>query len=301
MLSRQRFPSLIERQWPNLLILSLLTLLYVPLILHWIDGWVNKSISIEHEYFSHALIGFPFAAYLAWSDRKKWQRLPDQAHPLGAICLLVSVAFYATGTAELVNLSFPLMLAGLCLWFKGMPGLRLQGFPLLLVLLGTPNSVPYMLTPYTLPLQEFIAGTAGFVLLQIGIPVQVEGVYIFVNDRLVEVAPYCAGLKMLFTSWYVSLMLLYWTGAWRSRRKVITLLIGATFISVTANIVRNTLLTFFHGTGRDGAFHLLHESWGGDVYSACMLGLIVLFLNFIDRPDATLATETTTSEDTDNE
>ncbi len=295
MLSRQRFPNLLERQGPNLLILGLLALLYSPLLYHWIDGWLNKSISIEHEYFSHALIGFPFAAYIAWSHRKKWQRLPDQAHPLGAVLLFASVALYGTGMGELVNLSFPLVLAGLVLWLKGIPGLRLQSFPLLLVLLGTPNSVPYVLTPYTLPLQEFIAGTAGFVLLQLGLSVQVEGVYIFVNNRLVEVAPYCAGLKMLFTSWYVSLMLLYWTETWRSRRTVVSLLAGATVISVTANIIRNTLLTFFHGTGRDGAFEWLHESWGGDLYSAIMLGLIVLLLRALDRPPApALAPEPTT-------
>jgi len=288
MLSRQRFPSLLERHWPNLLILGLLALLYVPLLVHWIDGWANKTISIEHEYFSHGLIGLPFAAYIVWSHRKKWQRLPDCTHPFGAVLLLVSVALYSTGTIELVNLSLPLMLAGLCLWLKGLPGLRLHSFPLLLVFLATPNAVPYMLTPFTLPLQEFIAGTAGFALLQIGVPVQVEGVYIFVNDRLVEVAPYCAGLKMLFTSLYVSLMLLYWTGAWRSRRKVVSLLIGAAAISITANILRNTLLTFFHGTGRDGAFAFLHEGWGGDLYSACMLGAIVLLLNWIDSPAETL-------------
>ena len=158
-----------------------------------------------------------------------------------------------------------------------------MAFPLILVLLATPTELPYLIAPYALPLQRFIAGVAGFILFQMGIDVQVSQIYLFVNDRTVEVAPHCAGLKMLFTSIYVSLMLLYWTDNHRNKTKVSTLLIGAIGISVIANIIRNTILTFFHGTGRDELFYWLHDSWGGDVYSTLMLGTIVLLLNYLDR------------------
>lgn len=272
-----------ERRIFNFIILALLTVLYAPLIFHWYDGWLNKSISIEHEYFSHGLIGFPFAGYICWLKRKKWQRIKEQAHPLGIVVLGIGSIFYLTGVPELVNLSFPLVLAGICLISKGIEGLKLQAFPLLLVLLATPNSLPYLVTPLTLPLQKFIAGTAGFILMQFGLDVSVEQIYLAVGGRLVEVAPYCAGLKMLFTSLYVALMLLYWTENLRDRSKTTTLLIGAVIISVIANIFRNTLLTFFHGTGRDELFAWLHDSWGGDLYSTIMLGSIVLLLKFLDK------------------
>lgn len=264
-------------------IIALMTALYAPLLWHWVDGWLNKSIGIEHEYFSHGLIGLPFAAYIAWSHRPAWDQLRDRSHPLGAALLGLGAAFYLSSITDLVNLSLPVLLAGICLWLKGVPGLRLQWFPLLLVLLATPNDVPYLLAPYTLPLQTFIAGTAGFILIQMGLDVTVREIYLYVGGRIVEVAPYCAGLKMLFTSLYVGLMLLYWTGAIASRRHTIALLSGAIAISVTANIIRNTLLTYFHGTGQDGAFHWLHEGWGGDVYSTLMLGAIVLLLQLIER------------------
>lgn len=280
---RSKFPLALERYLLSALILASLSLLYAPLLIHWLDGWLNKSISIEHEYFSHGLIGLPFATYISWTNRQKWRQLPDDSHPLGAALLAVGAVFYLTGTSELVNLSFPAVLAGLCLWLKGLPGFRLQSFPLLLVFLATPTAVPYLIAPYTLPLQKFIAGTAGFILVQFGIDVTVEGIYLLVGGRLVEVAPYCAGLKMLFTSLYVAMMLLYWTGAWVSRQTTIWFLSGTVIISVSANIVRNTLLTFFHGTGNDGAFVWLHEGWGGDVYSACMLGSLVLLLNGIEH------------------
>ena len=282
---RHKFPlTLVENNF-NYLIIGLLAILYTPLLLHWVDGWLNKSISIEHEYFTHALIGLPFAAYIVWLNRKKWQRLDNKSHPLGAALVTVAAIFYLTGVAEFVNLSFPIMLAGICLWLKGIPGFKLLGFPLLLTLLATPNSVPYLITPYTLPLQKFIATTAGFILLQLGFDVTVEQIYLAVGGRLVEVAPYCAGLKMLFTSLYVTLMLLYWTDNLGDRRKVNLMMIGAVLISVSGNIIRNTILTFFHGTAQDHLFHWLHDGWGGDVYSAAMLGIIVLLMKWLDRQD----------------
>lgn len=263
-------------------ILGVLALLYAPILLHWLDGWLNKSISTEHEYFSHGIIGIPFAAYLGWINRKKWQRLPDVNHPLGVVLLIIGGIFYLSGVTEWVNLSFPAILAGLCLWLKGIPGFKLQGFPLLLVFLATPTALPYLIAPYTLPLQSFIAGTAGFILSQFGLQVAVDGTNIFVGGRIVEVAPYCAGLKMLFTTLYVCLMLLYWTGALSSRRTTIWFLSTAVVLSITANIIRNTLLSFFHGTGQQAAFEWLHDSWGGDLYSAIMLLLLVPILNRLD-------------------
>ena len=276
-----------ERKVFNFIIIALLTLLYAPIIIHWYDGWLNKSISIEHEYFSHGLIGLPFAAYICWLKRKQWRRLSEQAHPLGIVVLGIGSVLYLTGVPELVNLSFPIVLAGVCLISKGMAGLKLQAFPLLLVLLATPNSLPYLITPFTLPLQKFIAGSAGFILMQFGLDVSVEQIYLAVGGRLVEVAPYCAGLKMLFTSLYVALMLLYWTDNLRDRSKTTTLLVGSVVISIIANILRNTILTFFHGTGRDELFTWVHDGWGGDLYSTLMLGSIVLFLKFLENFDFT--------------
>jgi len=274
------------RYLPEMAITLLLALLYAPLLLHWIDGWLHKSISTEHEYFSHGLIGLPFAAYLCWQNRQSWRALPDQtvglAHGLGLVCLLVAVGLYGSHLPDLINLSLVGMLTGLCLWLKGWPGLHLQGFALLLVLLASPNQIPYLIAPYTLPLQRLIAGMAGFILAQAGMDVRVDQIYLFVNNRIVEVAPYCAGLKMLFTCCYVGLMLLYWTGAWRSRAKVLWFYSGIVIISIVANILRNTMLTYFHGTGQDQAFYWLHDSWGGDLYSTAMLGLLVWLIQNIE-------------------
>ncbi len=278
--------SVLDRYWSDLVLLGLLALMYVPLLLHWYTGWIKKTISIEHEYFSHGLIGLPFAAYVGWTNRHRWQRLPDavgRAKILSAVLLLVAGVFYLTGLPDPVNLSFPLLLVGICLWLKGFAGFKLHRFALLLVFFATPNEIPYLLAPYTMPLQSFIAGTAGFILNQFGMNVTVQHIYLFVGDRLVEVAPYCAGLKMLFTSLYVSLMLLWWTGNLRSRSFCTVFLISTVLISVTANVIRNTMLTFFHGTGQEQAFKWLHEGWGGDVYSAAMLGLLVVLSNQLEK------------------
>ena len=283
-------PHALYRQPSALVLAGLLLLLYLPLLWHWTDGWLNKNISLEHEYFSHGVLGIPLAAYIAWEKRRDWLAIAqrdtlklDKSKILGGATLLLSVIAYMSGIIDIINLSFPLMLMGLCLWLKGSRGLRLMAFPLVLVALATPTELPYLIAPYALPLQQFIAGVAGFILFQLGIDVQVFHIYLYVNDRTVEVAPHCAGLKMLFTSLYVGLALLYWSNSIKHRQTILPFFLGTITISVSANIVRNTLLTYFHGTSQTAAFVWLHDSWGGDLYSALMLGSLIPFLQLIDR------------------
>jgi cyanoexosortase B len=264
-------------------ILGLLGILYLPLLWHWVDGWLNKSISIQHEYFSHGLLGIPFAGYLVWEARSQWQSLLNRTHWLAAPLLLVAALFYNSGLLDLMNLSLPLLLAGLLLALKGDDGFRLYLFPWILVLLSTPTQFPYLIEPYILPLQSFIASVASFILLQFDINVVVDGIYIYVNNQLVEVAPHCAGLKMLFTSFYMGLILTYWTGLNRSRLRTSLFFIGIVAVSVIGNIIRNATLTFFHGEQMTDAFHWLHDSWGGDLYSAAMLGILVVLVNLLER------------------
>ncbi|MEG3860802.1 cyanoexosortase B [Microcoleus sp. herbarium12] len=261
----------------------LLVLLYAPLVVHWYDGWFNKNISIEHEYFSHGIIGLPYAAYIAGTNRKCWLRLPNSQHFLGSFLLVLATLFYLSRLSDFVNLSLGVMLAGICLSLKGISGLKLQGMPLIFIFLASPNHIPYLIEPYALPLQHFIAETSGSILIHLGLKVRVEEIYLYVNDRIVEVAPHCAGLKMLFTSLYVSLILLDWTGVWMSHKRSILFLAATSIISISSNIFRNTLLTYFHGTERETLFNWLHAGWGGDLYSACILGLLVLLINGIEK------------------
>ncbi len=264
-------------------IMVLLVLLYAPLLVHWYDGWLNKSISIEHEYFSHGLLGLPYAAYIAWMNLNSWRKLPNSPHPLGGVLLILATLFYLSRLSDLVNLSLPLMLSSICLCLKGMAGLRLQAIPLLFVFLGSPNHIPYLIEPYALPLQHFIAKVSGLILIKAGLNVRVEEIYLYVNDHIVEVAPHCAGLKMLFTSLYVSLILLDWTGVSSSYKKSILFLASTSIISISSNILRNALLTYFYGTQKVGLFSWLHAGWGGDLYSAGILGLLILLLNGMEK------------------
>ncbi|MEL7144498.1 MAG: cyanoexosortase B [Cyanobacteria bacterium J06573_11] len=265
------------------IILGLVGVLYAPLLWYWVDGWLNKTISIQHEYFSHGLLGIPFAAYLVWEARSHWQKLPNQTHWLSIPLMLLAIVFYATGLLDVMNLSLPILLAGLLLALKGKKGFALHAFPWVLVLFATPTQLPYLIEPYILPLQSFIAAVAGFILQQFDVNVYVDGIYLFVNDQLVEVAPHCAGLKMLFTSLYMGLILTYWTGLNRSKLRTGLFFVGIVGVSVVGNIIRNATLTYFHGAQMTKAFEWLHDSWGGDVYSAGMLGMLIVLIRLLER------------------
>ncbi len=273
----------IKRHPAEITTFLLLAVLYVPLMLYWIDGWINKSISIDHEYFSYALIGFPYAAIVAWELRHRWFTLPERANFTGLALLVTGGLFYLSHLPNLMNLSLPIMLCSIALVSKGLAGVRLMSFPLLFVALATPTAFPYLVVPYLLPLQEFIASVVGFLLMQLSMNVTVDQIYVLVNDRLVEVAPYCAGLKMMMTSVYVGLIILHRTGNIVSRTKTIALLVGAVLLSVIGNIIRNTLLSYFHGTDNTAMFDWLHASWGGDVFSALLLFGVLLMMKGIDK------------------
>lgn len=273
----------VKRHPAEVATLLLLAVLYVPLLLYWVDGWLNKSISIDHEYFSYALLGFPYAAIVAWELRHRWFALPDRANFAGLALLVTGGVFYLSHMQNLINLSLPIMLCSIILLAKGPAGVRLMSFPLLFIALATPTAFPYLVVPYLMPLQQFIASVVGFLLMQIGMNVTVDQIYVLVNDRLVEVAPYCAGLKMMMTSVYVGLIILHRTGNIFSRTKTIMLLVGAALLSVIVNIIRNTLLSYFHGTDNTAMFDWLHASWGGDVLSALLLFSVLLMMKGMDK------------------
>jgi cyanoexosortase B len=258
-------------------------ILYGPLVVRWYDGWLNHSISLEHEYFSHGVLGLPLAIKTVWDQRDRWQDLNDRWDPVGAVLMGVAGALYLSGISDTVNLSFPLLLAGLCLWLKGTEGLKLQTFPLLLLFFATPTDTPYLIAPYTLGLQTFIAATAGFILQQLHFDVVVQEIYLYVGGRIVEVAPHCAGLKALFSNLYFCMIGIYWIEAWRDLNKTLTLIFGSVIISVVVNILRNTVLTIFHGTGQDALFHWFHEGWGSELYWVALIGLLFLFFKVVDR------------------
>ena len=68
MQAHRKFLIAIEENLLTLAIAALIFLMYAPLIIYWYDGWFNKSISIEHEYFSHGVIGLPFAGYIIFCN-----------------------------------------------------------------------------------------------------------------------------------------------------------------------------------------------------------------------------------------
>lgn len=278
--SSSKIPALAPATWA---ILGGLVLLYGPLFYHWVHGWLFKSISIEHEYYSHGVLGFPLAAYCVWQNRDRWNNLANRKNLLGAAFLGIAAVMYLSGLADIVNLSLFALLLGMALWLKGLDGLKLQAFPLLLVLLAVPTDMPYLATTKVLPLQQVIASFIGVILNLFGDPVTVNNIYVYFTDgAIIEVAPYCAGLKLLFTNIYVGLMLLYWTGLWKSRSRSLTFMGAVVALSFFANVLRNTVLSVFHGGGNDSAFIWLHEGWGGDVFSLFMLGGVFWMLTSIE-------------------
>jgi len=90
--------------------------------------------------------------------------------------------------------------------------------------------------------------------------------------------------------------LLYWRDLIGDRNRSLLVIIGAMIISIIGNVCRNAILAFFHGTDQAGAFYWFHDSWGGDLYSVVMLGIIFGWLLIVENYQLNLTkTDTITS------
>lgn len=158
-----------------------------------------------------------------------------------------------------------------------------MGMLLMFIFFVSFNYIFYLIEFYVLFLQKFIVGVVGFILMYLYMNVIIEEIYIYVGGRIVEVVFYCVGLKMLFISFYVFLMLFDQIGVIKSCVKIIFLLISVVLFSVSVNILRNIMLIIFYGIGQDEVFYWLYDGWGGDMYFVCMLVLLILIMNWVNN------------------
>ena len=98
--------STLHRHSTELMVVVLLAVLYLPLIIHWYDGWLNKTISLEHEYYSHGVIGLPFAAYIVWEKNGINGKNSLTSLTLLGLCFWAWQQYF-TSVALLISLAFP--------------------------------------------------------------------------------------------------------------------------------------------------------------------------------------------------
>lgn len=205
----------LQNLWRPLAIAAALAFLYAAVLAKLGNNWWTD------ENYSHGLL-IPFiVGYILWSERgrfNRWAMRPSTPWG-GAMVLLALLALLAgTAGAELYmqRLSLVLMLAGVTIYFFGLPALRLILVPLFLLLLAIP--IPTILfNKIAFPLQLFASRCAVWAMSLFDIPVLREGNVIELmplgarETKKLEVVEACSGIRSLMTLVTLAVVFAYFT------------------------------------------------------------------------------------------
>jgi len=201
-----------------------------------VDLW---NIWTTNQDYSHGMLVFPFAVYLAWRMRRSLKGLSPAPSLAGigvlalALALRIASVRYYLGSME--RLSFVVAIWGLVLLMCGWRITRLMRGPLafLILMIPPPNSVAQAIS---MPLQRATAVGSAAVLQVMGWEAISEGNIIRLYGQDLEVAAACNGLRMVF-----AIVTLGCATAYLARRpKWERALVAASSvpIGVAANVIR---------------------------------------------------------------
>jgi exosortase D (VPLPA-CTERM-specific) len=237
------------------------------------------GIWVEDENYGHGFFVPFISLFLIWMKRDKIRALEPRGSWWGLSLVLVGLALYVMGElgtlAPLLQLSFWLVLVGLCWATLGGQIVRALSFPLL-----------YLLTMIPLP-QFLLQGLSGQLQLlssALGVGcLQVVGVTAFREGNVIDLGPIqlqvveaCSGLRYLFPLMSLALLCAYLFQGPMWKRAVVF------FSSMPIAIVLNgfrigvigVLVEYFGAGAADGFLHLF-EGWVVFLMSLAILVLVM--------------------------
>ena len=243
------------------------------------------GIWIDDENYGHGFFVPFISLFLIWMKRDKIRALEPRGSWWGLSLIVAGLALYVIGElgtlAPLLQLSFWLVLVGLCWATLGGRIVRALSFPLL-----------YLLTMIPLP-QFLLQGLSGQLQLlssALGVGcLQVVGVTAFREGNVIDLGPIqlqvveaCSGLRYLFPLMSLALLCAYLFQGPMWKRAVVFL--SSMPIAIVLNGFRigviGVLVEYFGAGAADGFLHLF-EGWVIFVISLAILALVMWGLSRI--------------------
>lgn len=267
-----------KKLWQGIAISFAIAFTYVTVMTKLFHDWWTD------ENYSHGLL-IPFIiGYILWTQREKFARVQTNSSVLlgGTAVVLALLALWAgVAGAELYTqrLSLVLLLAGITVYFWGLPLLRFLLVPLGLLFLAIP--IPAIVfNKIAFPLQLFASRCAVWSMSVLGIPVLRQGNIIELkplnsfDTKKLEVVEACSGIRSLMTLVTLAVVFAYFThapsdhngsgkrfGWWRDYWfwRAVIIVASAVPIAILTNAFRVSgtgVLAHYYGTAiADGFFH----------------------------------------------
>ncbi|MGL6095427.1 MAG: exosortase/archaeosortase family protein [Fimbriiglobus sp.] len=254
---------------------------FLPILRFLAREWSTKAD------YSHGWLVVPFAGYLLWLRKDRFQETVSWPNPLGVVPVLTAVVIYFV--AEKTNVAkewaqgfaVVLALAGVVVGFcGGWAGLRWAwpGLAYLLFALPLPYSAEQLVS-LKLRAVATAGGTATFQTL--GLPAYADGNIITIGGTKLEVAEACSGLSMVLTFVAVAAAAAL---LMRSRPAADRLLVFASALPIAAlcNGARIVLTGLVYHAGWKELGDLIVHDLFGWLMMPLALGLIWVELRVID-------------------
>ena len=233
-----------DQAQPRLLLLgsALLGALTIVLYRHVVVAMATQWATDAN--WGHGFLVPPFAIWLAWRGRKRWQGAGGEGSWIGLLGMVGAIVLLVLGSlaAELFTTRFSLvvLLASAVLMLGGWRRLRALAFPIGFLLLMIPwPAVVY--AQVTFPLEFLASHWAAVALRMAQVPVLREGNLLVLSNYTLQVAQACSGIRSL-----VSLVTLAVSYAYIAEKRLeVRLVLVAMMVPIA--VVSNAFRIF--GTG----------------------------------------------------
>ncbi len=255
---------------------SLVAALFASFILTYFPVWKNLILAwYSNDQYSHGFLIVPLCIYIVWRKKEKLAEVQIRPSQWGLAVVIFALLLYLFAhLAEITTVasfSMVLLLAGVIIYFYGIPMFKELLFPLLLFLFMIP--IPAQIySKLTIPLQLFVSKASVWIGTIMGLPIYREGNVIHLPNQTLQVVQACSGLRSVISLLLLSAVFGYFTLKSNILRTV--LFICGIPAAILVNIIRVLLLVL--------AFHYLnYDLTKGTIHTVFGMLIFILALTFL--------------------
>lgn len=264
--------------------------LYWDTVAAMVGTWSNSTA------YNHGFLILPVSGYLVWERRHQLARLAPKATFWGVAAVAAAAVLWLLGAVAgarvIQQFAFVMTLQGLVLGVFGWQVSRALLFPLGYLFLAVPFG-DFLIAP----LQDVTAAFVVRGLQLIGIPVYLEGIFIYIPSGAFEVSEACAGLRYLIASIALGVLFANLTyRSWPRRAAFLGLTLAVPIVANGLRALGIVLLAYYSNNQIAVGFD--HIIYGWLFFAVVTMILLSLGMTFRDKPlgeDTPLATPTSSA------
>jgi exosortase/archaeosortase family protein len=284
----EREDDMLIRRTEPLFALALLLglgLCFAPVLFACIQTWSAAGGGLENRVICLVAVIF------LMSQQKDLLKLPLAglaAQGVGFLCLVSSLLLVQLPLLTVQSFALAIALLGLVVFRWGKPGWKALKKPLIIITMiltvsGVANGVLPRYTPIVPLLQQFVAGSAAYILWLCGLPATVHDTVLQIgNAGGVDVNAGCSGIHSLTEIGVLAITAIL-TISQRPLKDNLRYFFTCELIVLGLNIFRILLLAYATTNLGKETFDALHEGWGASLYGNAISIVAILYTSSFFR------------------